>query len=81
MPRVLVTGGAGYIGSHTLRALQAAGYETVVYDSLVKGHRGAVGSAPLVVPGPAGRARPPRLAPGRRLGCDATIMAVLEGAD
>src|SRR5215210_2815218 len=49
MPRVIVTGGAGYIGSHTLRALQAAGYEPVVYDNMVKGHRQAVGSAPLVV--------------------------------
>src|SRR5688572_18021084 len=49
MPRVMVTGGAGYIGSHTLRALQAAGYEPVVYDSMVKGHPEAVGSAPLVV--------------------------------
>ncbi len=49
MARVVVTGGAGYIGSHTLRALQAAGYEVVVYDSMVKGHRQAVGSAPLVV--------------------------------
>jgi UDP-glucose 4-epimerase len=49
MLRVVVTGGAGYIGSHTLRALQAAGYEVVVYDSLIKGHRQAVGSAPLVV--------------------------------
>lgn len=49
MPRVVVTGGAGYIGSHTLRALQAAGYEVIVYDSLVKGHRQAVGSAELVV--------------------------------
>jgi UDP-glucose 4-epimerase len=49
MPKVVVTGGAGYIGSHTLRALQAAGYEVVVYDSLVKGHRQAVGSALLVV--------------------------------
>jgi UDP-glucose 4-epimerase len=48
MPRVVVTGGAGYIGSHTLRALQAAGYEAIVYDSLVKGHRQAVGSALLV---------------------------------
>ena len=49
MPKVVVTGGAGYIGSHTLRALGAAGYEVVVYDSLVKGHREAVGDAPLVV--------------------------------
>ena len=49
MSRVIVTGGAGYIGSHTLRALQAAGYEVVVYDSMVKGHREAVGSVPLVL--------------------------------
>jgi UDP-glucose 4-epimerase len=45
----VVTGGAGYIGSHTLRALQSAGHEVVVYDSLVKGHRHAVGSLPLVI--------------------------------
>jgi UDP-glucose 4-epimerase len=49
MARVVVTGGAGYIGSHTLRALQSAGHEVVVYDSLVKGHRHAVGSLPLVI--------------------------------
>src|SRR3954447_2397206 len=49
MARIVVTGGAGYIGSHTLRVLRAAGYEVVVYDSLVKGHREAVGDAPLVV--------------------------------
>lgn len=39
---VLVTGGAGYIGSHAVRELLAAGHGAVVYDSLVKGHRGAV---------------------------------------
>src|SRR4051794_9648732 len=49
MPRVVVTGGAGYIGSHTLRALQAAGYDVIVYDSLVKGHRQAVGTARFVL--------------------------------
>ena len=38
---VLVTGGAGYIGSHAVRELLAAGPKVVVYDSLVKGHRGA----------------------------------------
>ena len=36
---VLVTGGAGYIGSHTVRALQAAGERVVVLDNLVYGHR------------------------------------------
>jgi UDP-glucose 4-epimerase len=36
---VLVVGGAGYIGSHTVRALIAAGYSVVVYDNLGNGHR------------------------------------------
>ncbi len=40
---VLVTGGAGYIGSHTLRALEEAGFNPVVYDNFSRGHRGAVG--------------------------------------
>ena len=39
---VLVTGGAGYIGSHTCKALANAGYTPVTYDSLVHGHRWAV---------------------------------------
>ena len=39
---VLVTGGAGYIGSHAVRELLAAGHAVIVYDSLVKGHRAAV---------------------------------------
>jgi len=46
--RVLVTGGAGYIGSHTAKALAAAGYEPVVLDSLFRGHRWAVMYGPLV---------------------------------
>jgi UDP-glucose 4-epimerase len=40
--RVLVTGGAGYIGSITSAELAAAGHEVTVYDSLVTGHAGAV---------------------------------------
>jgi len=39
---VLVTGGAGYIGSHAVHALRGAGHGVVVLDSLVKGHRSAV---------------------------------------
>jgi UDP-glucose-4-epimerase GalE len=45
---LLVTGGAGYIGSHTVRALRAAGQQVVVYDDLSEGHRDAVLDAPLV---------------------------------
>ena len=37
--QVLVTGGAGYIGSHAVRALQRAGHQPVVLDNLVYGHR------------------------------------------
>ena len=39
---VLVTGGAGYIGSHAVRELLAAGHGVVVLDNLVKGHRTAI---------------------------------------
>lgn len=44
---VLVTGGAGYIGSHTCKALSNAGYLPVAYDSLVYGHEWAVKWGPL----------------------------------
>ena len=37
MAHLLVTGGAGYIGSHTLRALQRAGHSAVVVDDLRSG--------------------------------------------
>ena len=46
---VLVTGGAGYIGSHTVRALRAAGRDVVVLDTLELGDRDAVLGARLVV--------------------------------
>ncbi|HEV2188174.1 MAG TPA: UDP-glucose 4-epimerase GalE [Stellaceae bacterium] len=45
---VLVTGGAGYIGSHACKALAAAGYIPVTYDNLSRGHRHAVRWGPLV---------------------------------
>ncbi|MBD2664330.1 UDP-glucose 4-epimerase GalE [Richelia sinica] len=41
-PRILVTGGAGYIGSHAVLALKQAGYEVVILDNLVYGHRDLV---------------------------------------
>ena len=40
--RILITGGAGYIGSHAVLAFRAAGYGTVVLDDLSNGHRQAV---------------------------------------
>lgn len=46
---ILVCGGAGYIGSHTVRQLEKAGFEVLVLDSLVKGHREAVGDAQFVL--------------------------------
>jgi UDP-glucose-4-epimerase GalE len=45
---VLVTGGAGYIGSHTAKALASKGYVPVTYDSLVNGHRWAVRWGPFI---------------------------------
>jgi UDP-glucose 4-epimerase len=46
---VLVTGGAGYIGSHAAKALRLAGHRVVVYDNLSAGHREATLGAPLIV--------------------------------
>jgi UDP-arabinose 4-epimerase len=44
---ILVTGGAGYIGSHVCKALHAAGYAPVTYDNLSSGHDWAVKWGPL----------------------------------
>ena len=41
-PTVLVTGGAGYIGSHTVLALKQAGFDVIILDNLVYGHRDLV---------------------------------------
>ena len=48
MKSVLVTGGAGYIGSQTAKALARAGYDPVVFDNLSLGHRWAVQWGPLI---------------------------------
>jgi UDP-glucose 4-epimerase len=45
---VLVTGGAGYIGSHTARELSRRGYQVVVLDNLSKGHRASVAGVEFV---------------------------------
>ena len=42
--RILVTGGAGYIGSHCALALLRQGYEVVVFDSLTTGHQETINS-------------------------------------
>jgi len=47
MSNVLVTGGAGYIGSHACKALQAAGYVPVTFDSLITGWQDAVKFGPF----------------------------------
>jgi UDP-glucose 4-epimerase len=46
--KVLVCGGAGYIGSHMVRHLLESGHQPVVFDNLSTGHREAVAGAPLV---------------------------------
>ena len=46
---ILVTGGAGYVGSHACKALARAGYIPVTYDSLIRGHRELVKWGPLEV--------------------------------
>lgn len=42
MKNILVVGGAGYIGSHTVRHLQQKGYQCIVFDNLVYGHKASV---------------------------------------
>jgi UDP-glucose-4-epimerase GalE len=51
MSVVFVTGGAGYVGSHAVKTLAAAGYDVVVYDNLSAGHRVAVERIARAVPG------------------------------
>jgi UDP-glucose 4-epimerase len=47
MMRILVTGGAGYIGSHVCKALARKGFEPIAYDNLSRGNRWAVKWGPL----------------------------------
>lgn len=47
--RVLITGGAGFIGSHTAKLLAQSGYQPVVYDNLSTGHLSAVRWGPIIV--------------------------------
>src|SRR5262245_5784452 len=45
--RVLVTGGAGYVGSHAAKQLVRSGHDVLIVDSLAEGHRGAVANMPF----------------------------------
>jgi UDP-glucose 4-epimerase len=45
--KILVTGGAGYIGSFTVLALRKAGYEPIVFDNLETGHKQAIGKTKI----------------------------------
>ncbi|KAA9132655.1 UDP-glucose 4-epimerase GalE [Marinihelvus fidelis] len=46
--KILVIGGAGYVGSHAVRHLVGAGHDVLVYDNFCYGHRGAVRGVPVV---------------------------------
>ena len=46
--RVLVTGGAGYVGSHAAKQLAQSGHDVLIVDNLAEGHRPAVGNLPFV---------------------------------
>ena len=49
MKKILITGGAGYVGSHTVKELLKLGYSTIVLDNLIHGHRELVQGGELVV--------------------------------
>ena len=57
MATILVTGGAGYIGSHTCKALRRAGFAPIAYDNLSRGNAEAVKWGPLEIGDLADRAR------------------------
>lgn len=46
---ILITGGAGYIGSHCNKVLKKAGYDTVILDDLSNGHKEAIGDSELII--------------------------------
>jgi UDP-arabinose 4-epimerase len=57
MAAILVTGGAGYMGSHTCKALRRAGFDPITYDNLARGNPEAVKWGPLEVGDLADKAR------------------------
>lgn len=79
--RILVTGGAGYIGSTTASHLLAAGHEVIVYDDLSRGHRAAVPVEAELIVGDIGDR--PRLDDVFTMGIDAIIhfAALIEAGE
>ncbi|MCV3273790.1 UDP-glucose 4-epimerase GalE [Roseobacter sinensis] len=75
---VLVIGGAGYIGSHTVLALQEAGFSPVVYDNFSSGHRDAVFSEYVVEGELADRARLAQAMRDHRIGSVVHFAALIE---
>jgi UDP-glucose 4-epimerase len=49
MGKILITGGAGYIGSHVNHLLTQSGFNCIVYDNLSRGHQASVKNTPLIV--------------------------------
>jgi len=76
--RLLVTGGAGYIGSHAVRRLVADGHEVVVFDNLEHGHRGAVHKQAELVTGDLGAFDLVELLRSRRLDAVLHFAAFIE---
>jgi UDP-glucose 4-epimerase len=74
---VLVTGGAGYIGSHVVAVLREAGYPVVAYDDLSSGHRWAVRDAELIVGDLAEQARLDALFARRKFGAILHFAALI----
>ena len=60
MKRILVTGGAGYIGSHTVKLLLQQGYDVTVVDNLSRGYRHNVPRRPAARSEPAGHGQADR---------------------
>ena len=46
---ILVTGGAGYIGSHTIKALKKAGFQPLIFDNFSTGHREAIAGLDVAI--------------------------------
>src|SRR6202521_4753324 len=80
--RVLVTGGAGYIGSVVAEELLRAGHDVVVFDNLSRGHRQAVPkNAELVVGELADRARLDQLRRSRAFDAVIHFAALIEAGE